>query len=66
MHYHRTLYCGFTHQAFLHQSSDPANTVFAVVRNKGNAKGLAALGGTAKNVHILEADVTDVAALKVR
>jgi saccharopine dehydrogenase-like NADP-dependent oxidoreductase len=39
------------------------NTIFALVRTKANTQKLAELG--TKNVHILEADITDVKALKV-
>jgi len=42
--------------------ADPANKVFALVRNKAAADHLAALEG--KNVHIFQADVTDHKALK--
>lgn len=37
--------------------------MFALVRTRANAERLTGLG--AKNVHILEADITDVKALKV-
>ena len=39
------------------------NTVFALVRSRDNDRKLVEMG--AKNVHILEADITDVKALKV-
>jgi hypothetical protein len=39
------------------------NTVFALVRSRKNDQKLVEMG--AKNVHILEADITDVKALKV-
>jgi saccharopine dehydrogenase-like NADP-dependent oxidoreductase len=39
------------------------NTVFALVRSKANEQKLVEMG--AKNVHIIEADITDVKALKV-
>jgi saccharopine dehydrogenase-like NADP-dependent oxidoreductase len=41
----------------------PQNIVFALVRSKANSQKIAGLG--AKNVHVLEADITDVKALKV-
>lgn len=44
-------------------SSQPQNTVFALVRTKANSQKLLELD--AKNVHVLEADITDVKALKV-
>jgi len=43
-------------------SASPENTVFALVRSKSTANKLEALN--ARNVHILEADIVDVPALK--
>ncbi|OBZ71368.1 hypothetical protein A0H81_08762 [Grifola frondosa] len=45
-------------------ASDPKNTVFATVRDKGTATQLAAIAETAKNVHIIEADVVNTTSLK--
>jgi saccharopine dehydrogenase-like NADP-dependent oxidoreductase len=45
-------------------SADSGNTVFALVRSKATADKLAELGRP--NVHIIEADITDNKALKVR
>ncbi|KAJ6601251.1 hypothetical protein DFH09DRAFT_559276 [Mycena vulgaris] len=44
-------------------SADSQNTLFAIVRNKATATKLSALPG--ENITILEADVTDAAALKL-
>ncbi|KZP11088.1 NAD(P)-binding protein [Athelia psychrophila] len=44
-------------------SLKPENTVFALVRSLSTSQKLSALD--AKNVHILQADITDVAALKI-
>lgn len=44
-------------------SAQPQSTVFALVRTKANSQKLFELN--AKNVHVLEADITDVKALKV-
>ncbi|KZP04396.1 hypothetical protein FIBSPDRAFT_941025 [Athelia psychrophila] len=44
-------------------SLKPENTVFALVRSLSTSQKLAALD--AKNIHILQADITDVAALKI-
>jgi len=46
-------------------SSSRDNIVFALVRNKTTAKNLQHLQADRPNVHILEADITDVAALKI-
>ncbi|KZP29917.1 NAD(P)-binding protein [Athelia psychrophila] len=46
-------------------SANPENTVFALVRSLSNSQRLAELQLKAKNIHILEADITDVAALKI-
>ena len=49
---------------FVRQLSDsPENVVFALVRSQSSAESLRGLGK--KNVHVLEADITDFAALKV-
>lgn len=45
-------------------SANPANVVFALVRNLDTTAKLKQLGRN--NVHILQADVTDYNALKVR
>ncbi|KAH8119550.1 hypothetical protein DFH11DRAFT_1565648 [Phellopilus nigrolimitatus] len=44
-------------------SGSPHNTVFALVRNKNTVQKLEALARS--NIHILEADITDLKALKV-
>lgn len=44
-------------------SADSENTVFALVRSKATANKLTELGK--RNVHIIEADITDNKALKV-
>lgn len=44
-------------------STNPENTVFAIVRTKNNSQSLTDM--KAKNVHIIEANITDFKALKV-
>ncbi|KZP29955.1 NAD(P)-binding protein [Athelia psychrophila] len=46
-------------------SANTENTVFALVRSLSNSQRLAELQLEAKNIHILQADITDVAALKI-
>jgi hypothetical protein len=46
-------------------SEDPANTIFGLVRNKEQADKKVAAEINRKNIHIIEADVTDYDALKV-
>ncbi|KAI0077084.1 NAD(P)-binding protein [Panus rudis PR-1116 ss-1] len=45
-------------------SANPDNVVFATTRNKGRSHDLLALQTHHQNLHILEADITDVKALK--
>ncbi|KAI0077083.1 NAD(P)-binding protein [Panus rudis PR-1116 ss-1] len=45
-------------------SANPDNVVFATTRNKEQSQDLLALQAQHKNLHILVADITDVAALK--
>jgi NAD(P)-dependent dehydrogenase (short-subunit alcohol dehydrogenase family) len=51
--------------AFLqHLSSQPSNTIIGIVRDKASTDEKIAAEGVLKNVHILEADVTDIDALR--
>ncbi|CAL1699772.1 unnamed protein product [Somion occarium] len=45
-------------------SANPNNTVFALTRNKANSADLLELQSKLKNVHVLQADITDVPALR--
>ncbi|KAK7680205.1 hypothetical protein QCA50_016714 [Cerrena zonata] len=51
---------GFVHKL----SADPANVVFAVTRNKSTSTDLLELESRLKNVHVLQADITDVPSLR--
>lgn len=48
------------------QASKADNVVFGLVRDKSTAKKLLELASGASNIHVLQADITDVPALKVR
>ncbi len=48
------------------QAGRPDSTVFAIVRNAAKATHLQAATKGLKNVHILEAEVTDYSSLEVR
>lgn len=51
--------------AFLqHLSADPSNIVIGLVRNKSEADAKVKKDGLPKNVHILQADILDIPALK--
>ncbi|KAK7688564.1 hypothetical protein QCA50_008102 [Cerrena zonata] len=45
-------------------SADSRNTVFALTRNKPNSSALLELESKLKNVHVLQADITDVPSLR--
>ncbi|KAK7680194.1 hypothetical protein QCA50_016703 [Cerrena zonata] len=45
-------------------SADPNNIVFAVTRNKSTSSDLLELESRLKNVHVLQADITDVPSLR--
>lgn len=47
------------------QGSKADNVVFGLVRDKGTAVKLLELASGASNIHVLQADITDVPALKV-
>lgn len=47
------------------KSADSRNTVFALTRNKPNSSALLELESKLKNVHVLQADITDVPSLRV-
>ena len=48
------------------QASKTDNVVFGLVRDKGTATKLLELASGSSNIHVLQADITDVPALKVR
>ena len=48
------------------QSADPQNIVFALTRNKATSTDLLNLASQRTNVHVLQADITDISALRVR
>ena len=48
------------------QGSKADNVVFGLVRDKGTATKLLELASGSSNIHVLQADITDVPALKVR
>ncbi|KAK7680210.1 hypothetical protein QCA50_016719 [Cerrena zonata] len=45
-------------------SSDPTNVIFALTRNKANSTALRDLESKKDNVHVLQADITDVPSLR--
>lgn len=47
------------------QAEDHTNTVFALTRNKANSTDLLEFQAKSNNIHVLQADITDVPSLRV-